>query len=95
MIRYYTSVIHQLQYENSVLTNNYNVLFERMNIVVAENNELKQKHKKKYQRNKQPIQIVATPTDTLYYISQPNKIPDENTTDTNSTCSSITMSAGN
>ena len=91
MLRYYTSIILQLQYENAVLTNNYNILHEQMNNVVAENNELKQKPS----RNKRRLNIVAPQANTLYYISQPNKLSDENTTDTTSTCSSITMSAEN
>ena len=95
MLRYYTSIIHQLQYENSALTNNYNQLLERMNSVVAENDKLKQKYKKKRQRNKQPIQVVPPPANTLYYISQPIKLSDENITDSSSTYSSITMSAEN
>ena len=95
MIRHYTSIIRQLQYENNVLANNYNQLIERMNSVVAENDELKQKYKKKRQRNKPPIQIMPPPANTLYYISQPVKLSDENITDSSSTYSSITMSAEN
>lgn len=91
MLRYYTSIIHQLQYENAVLTNNYNLLLEQMNNVVAENDKLKQKSS----RHKRRLNIVAPQANTLYYISQPVKVSDENITDTSSTYSSITMSAEN
>jgi hypothetical protein len=95
MLRNSTAMIQRLQYENHILTNNYNLLVERMNLLMAENERLKQEYlliqTKRVRHRKKNIVPPSSPSNTLYYISQPAELsenPDEET----ASYSSITMS---
>lgn len=92
MQRYHISIIHQLQYENSRLIANYNLLIEKMNRVIAENDELKKGGQLSKRRNKRDLTSARPSSTTLYYLSRPTDDCDPTTTLSPSTCSSITMS---
>ena len=92
MQRYHISLIQQLQYENRRLIANYHLLIEQMNLVIAENDQLKKGGQLSKRRKKRDFTIASPFSTTLYYLSCPNDDCDPTTTLSLSTCSSITMS---
>jgi len=95
MLRNSTAMIQRLQYENHILTNNYNMLAERMNLLMAENERLKQEclllQTKRVRHRKKHNMPPSSPSNTLYYISQPAELSEKPDAETAS-YSSITMS---